>query len=192
MRANTRDTANRSQNGSARGTLTKANDEPLMQEVDVEILKGEKKTTLERFQNYGFTSVPHKEDGEGSDKAAEFVIVFLGGNRSHGVIVAMDDRRHRLRNLKEGESAQYDDQGQKVHVSRDGIIIDGGKKELPVTIKVGSVTLVVKKDQIIGDVKGMKLSVKEDRIDLVKVPASIRMVTEDGPSNVIWGEIDKA
>jgi phage baseplate assembly protein V len=124
-RTNTGDVGNRAGNMIARVTLSKTNDDPKVQEVDVEILKGEKKTGFERFQNYGFTGHAKVEEG---DTAAEGIIVFLGGNRSHGVIIQMDDRRYRLKGLKEGEVAVYDDLGQKVHLTRDGVLVKTSKK----------------------------------------------------------------
>jgi hypothetical protein len=45
-------------------------------------------------------------------KAAEGIAVFLGGQRNHPVVLAVDDRRHRPMGMKPGESFQYDHQGQ--------------------------------------------------------------------------------
>jgi len=38
----------------------------------------------------------------------------------------VSDRRYRLTGLAEGEVALYDDLGHKVHLAREGIVIDGG------------------------------------------------------------------
>lgn len=43
------------------------------------------------------------------------------------------DRRYRLQGLAAGEVALYDDLGQKVHLTRGGIVIDGAG--LPMTIQ---------------------------------------------------------
>ena len=64
----------------------------------------------EFFQHYGFTSRP---------LAGSEVIFIRQGN--HFVAIASDDRRYRI-TLEAGELALYDDQGQKVHLKRDGII----------------------------------------------------------------------
>jgi phage baseplate assembly protein V len=82
----------------------------------IELLKGELRDQVERMQDYGFTSVPHP----GADAA----VVFVAGNREHGIIVAVDDRRYRLTGLAAGEVALYDDLGQRVHLSRTGIVVD--------------------------------------------------------------------
>jgi len=73
-------------------------------------LPGEVLDGVERFQNYGFTSVPLV--------GAEAIVGFVGGSRSHGVGVAVDDRRHRKKGLAPGESAQYSDEGDFVHLKR--------------------------------------------------------------------------
>ena len=63
-------------------------------------------------------------------------MVFAGGLRSHGLVIAVEDRRYRLRDLKDGEVALYDDLGQVVHLTRDGIRIATSK---PLTIAAESV-----------------------------------------------------
>lgn len=74
-----------------------------------EILNG-----VERFQNYGFTAKPHA--------GAEGVVVFVGGNRDHGLCIAVDDRRYRLTGLEDGEVAIYTDEGDKIHLKRNNVI----------------------------------------------------------------------
>ena len=129
MRATARDAARRTFVGASRATVRKANDKPLMKETDLDVLYSEGRVDTERFQQYGLTTVPLPEDKK-TGKAAEALMVHLGGNRSHSVIVAVDDRRYRLKVLKEGEVALYDDQGQQVHLTRDGIVMSTvkGKK----------------------------------------------------------------
>ncbi len=74
----------------------------------------------ERISEYGFTSVPFP--------GAQGVAVFVGGLRDNGLIIATGDRRYRLTGLAAGEVAIHDDQGQKVHITRDGIVIHTAKK----------------------------------------------------------------
>ncbi|AYR25760.1 phage baseplate assembly protein V [Herbaspirillum rubrisubalbicans] len=108
-----------------RGIVSKANDGGAIQLIRGKLMDGEDYDQMERVQQYGLTSVPKP--------GAEFLSTFIGGNRDHSVIVAVDDRRYRLRGLKDGEVAIYDDQGQKVYLTRAGIVIDGGGK--PITIQ---------------------------------------------------------
>ncbi|AWN43173.1 phage baseplate assembly protein domain-containing protein [Methylobacterium durans] len=153
MRRNTsRDAAARAGVMVTRTTVTKVNDDPRMQEVDVNGLHDELKTGVERVQNYGFSSVPlppsqeGRAEGQSGDQQkmrhAEAVILSGTGNRSHPLVIAIDDRRHRPKKLKPGESAQYDDQGQSWLVGRDGIV--GKAKKF--TLQVGDNTVVTIED----------------------------------------------
>lgn len=99
----------------ARAIVEAVNDGPKLQAVQISLLADEVKGNVERFQQYGFTGVPHE--------GAEAIALFLGGSRSHGVTIAVDDRRYRLKGLEKGEVALYDDLGQKVHLTRNGIEI---------------------------------------------------------------------
>lgn len=98
----------------SRGVVTLVDDGPGLQTVQVNLLKGETRDGLERFQEYGLTSVPH--DG------AEAVAAFVGGNRDHGVILAVADRRYRLRGLKAGQVALYDSSGTVILLGADGTV----------------------------------------------------------------------
>ncbi|WP_083657876.1 phage baseplate assembly protein V [Herbaspirillum camelliae] len=108
-----------------RGIVSKVSDAGAIQLIRGKLMEGEDYDQMERVQQYGFTSVPKA--------GAELLATFIGGNRDHAVIVAVDDRRYRLRGLQDGEMAIYDDQGQKVHLTRAGIVIDGCGK--PITIQ---------------------------------------------------------
>ena len=101
------------------GVLMAVDDSQKMQRVDARGINGEYFTNIERPQTYGFTSVPKPPDQNGAS-AAEVVIGFRGGNRSHPFIQATDDRRYRPKNLQPGESQHHDDQGQNNHIARDG------------------------------------------------------------------------
>lgn len=109
-----------------RAVVRAINDDLGRQVVQIEVLRGEVRDAVERMQNYGFTSVPLA----GADAA----VVFVAGNREQGIVVAIDDRRYRLTGLEAGEVAIYDDQGQKVHITRTGILIE---TDLDLTATVG-------------------------------------------------------
>lgn len=159
IRSSRGDAAGRAFRGLTRGTVEKVNDGPKMQEIDVNLLQDEKKQGVERWQNYGFSSVPL---GPTAKKYAEALIGFLGGNRSHGVVLGIDDRRHRPKNMKSGESVQYDDQGQQVHLSREGIRIKGGEKQLPVHVDIGDTHAEFTKEQVIIKAGGNTLKLNKD------------------------------
>lgn len=97
-----------------RGIVRLVSDAAGIQTVQLSLMENEVRSDLERFQEYGFTSVPL--DG------AEAAVIFMGGNRDHGIVVAVDDRRYRLKGLAAGEVALYTDEGAKIVLKRGKII----------------------------------------------------------------------
>lgn len=112
--------------GIGRAILRAVSDVAGLQRVQVEALAGEVIDNAERFQQYGYTSHPH--DG------AEAVVLALGGNRNHPIVISVDDRRFRLLALEAGEVAIYDDLDQVVHLQRDRILVTSPKD---ITVSAG-------------------------------------------------------
>lgn len=83
--------------------------------VQVKGLAGEARDGAELFQQYGFRSRPLR--------GAEGILLSLGGNRDHTIIVCMDDRRYQLELLDNGECAMYDHLGKYVILKKDGSIL---------------------------------------------------------------------
>jgi phage baseplate assembly protein V len=98
----------------ARGVLEKSTDQKGVQVMELSLLDGERKDNVERFQNYGFSSVPTGE--------AEAIVIFPGGDRSAGVIVALDERANRMTGLLGGEVAVYSNSGNSIILHLDGSI----------------------------------------------------------------------
>jgi phage baseplate assembly protein V len=92
--------------------------------AQVSMLAGEVRDNVERMSDYGFTSVPLP--------GAQGVVVFVGGERGHGVVIATGDSRYRLKDLQPGEVAIYTDEGDKIVLKRGN------------TVEVTTHTLVVK------------------------------------------------
>ena len=82
-----------------RAVLTAIDDGPRLQVVQMRALAGETVDEAERFQDYGFTSVPLE--------GAEAVLVCPGGIRQHPLAIAVDDRRYRPKGLRPGEACAY-------------------------------------------------------------------------------------
>jgi phage baseplate assembly protein V len=111
----------RVRNMVSRAVLSTVNDSAKMQLLQLQFTDTEFRGDLERFQNYGFTSVPQS--------GAEAAVVFVGGDRDHALVLAVDDRRYRLTGLQNGEVAMYTDQGDKIVIKRGGDIeITGSSK----------------------------------------------------------------
>lgn len=93
-----------------------------LQEVQVDIRDNETRDGLEHALPYGFAHLPKA--------GAECVNVFPAGDKGFGLVISVYDRRYRLQLDKPGEVALYDDQGQTVHLTRDGIVIKGKKLDI--------------------------------------------------------------
>lgn len=113
-----------------RVTLDDADDTHLWQEQRLRAHHNEQMREIEYAQPYGFTSYPKKPTKEnGKKREAEGIIVFPHGARSHGVVIVMGDRRYRLKKIAEGEIALYDDLGQQVHLTRNGIVMSAPRSK---------------------------------------------------------------
>lgn len=95
-----------------RGVLRLVDDAKAQQMVQLGVMAKETRE-MERFQDYGFTSVPQE--------GAEAIVAALAGRRDHLVALRIDDRRFRLKNLKPGEVALYDDLGNVIVFKRDQV-----------------------------------------------------------------------
>lgn len=99
LRTLLRPLATRIANMVARAVVQLADDAPRLQLLQLGAGPGETRDGCERFQEYGFTSVPLA--------GAEAVVIFPNGRRDHGLVVAVDDRRYRLTDLEPGDVALY-------------------------------------------------------------------------------------
>ena len=114
-----------------RGTVSSVDDAMKMQLLGLDMHAGFAPTNVEHWHPYGTTHVPQA--------GAEVIALALGGNQDHLVVIATADRRYRLKGLAAGEVAFHDDQEQKVHFQRGGLLVESSK---PVTIKSsGTVTI---------------------------------------------------
>lgn len=104
----------RVRNMIVRGVIKLVNDELKIQKIQASLLAGELKDGLEHYQGYGITS--------NAPAGSEALVVFCGGDRSNGVIVAIGDRKFRLKGLKPGEVALYTDEGDYLKFARNHTI----------------------------------------------------------------------
>lgn len=98
------------------------NDAAKMQAMQVQAYGEVVRDQAEHFQNYGLTSVPHP--------GAEGIGLSVGGSTNHLVVINVDDRRYRMKGMAAGEVALYDDLGQCVYLTRDGIVVKGAGKPI--------------------------------------------------------------
>lgn len=101
-----------------RAVITSIDTGKKCQAVGLQLIAGDPKENMEHLEPYGFTSA--------AQNGAEAAVLFSGGDRSHGVVITVADRRFRLKGLQRGEVAIYDDQGQSVILTRAGVVVNGG------------------------------------------------------------------
>src|SRR5262249_5273959 len=104
----------RIQNAIARAVVQLVADGTKLQTAQIGILPGEDRDGCERFQQYGFTSIPLP--------GAEAVVLFPNGDRGHPLVVAVDDRRYRPMGGQGGEVVLYTDEGDEIRLGRGHII----------------------------------------------------------------------
>lgn len=119
-----------------RAVVKLINDSTKIQELQLQVLSDEVRARVERFQDYGFTSVPME--------GAEAIVLFLGGDRSHGVAVKVDDRRYRKKGLQPGEVCMYTKNGDYVLIKVGGIVEVKASAELKVDAPLATFTGNVK------------------------------------------------
>ncbi|WP_413207966.1 phage baseplate assembly protein V [Rhodospirillum sp. A1_3_36] len=105
--------------------------------LQAEVFAGELHDNVKHLEPYGFTSHPLT--------GAEALLVFPGGVNSNPVALVVGGRTYRLQGLKGGEVALYDDQGQKIVVERDRILIHSDRPE---GLKVEAPKVVVESPDI--------------------------------------------
>ncbi|EPO8467101.1 phage baseplate assembly protein V [Yersinia enterocolitica] len=80
------------------------------QMLQIQMIADELKDNIEHLEPYGFTSAAHT--------GAEAFAAFPDGDRSHGVVLVVADRRYRIKGLKSGEVAIYSDEGDSIILKR--------------------------------------------------------------------------
>lgn len=89
------------------------------QNLQVQTLANETNDNVERFQNYGVSSVP--------PPGAEAIVVAVGGRRSGLVALAVEDKKSRPKGLDPGDVCVYHSEGHTITLKQDGIIEIRGK-----------------------------------------------------------------
>jgi phage baseplate assembly protein V len=122
----------------SRGVVEAIKDDKGIQLIKADLFADENRDNLERFQNYGFTCHPHP--------GGEMILVCPGGNRENGIVISVENREFRLKNLAEGEVALYTDEGDKIHFKRGNIIEINGAEQVNVNTKTATVVASTKVD----------------------------------------------
>lgn len=95
-----------------RAVVRMVNDSLQRQNLQVSVLADETSGTVERFQNYGLTSVP--------PAGSEAVVAALGGRRAGLVALAVEHKGVRPKGLTEGDACLYHLEGHNLLLTKDG------------------------------------------------------------------------
>jgi len=102
--------SDRIKNLMVRSSVLSSNDSGSFQRLKIQALADEILSDVPRVQDYGLASNPL----DGSDA----IVIFPSGDRSQGIIIAVDNRQYRVKNLAKGEVCIYTDEGDKIHLKR--------------------------------------------------------------------------
>ena len=181
MRSNTLDAARRGYLGLVRGTIDSVDDSQMMQTVTARLLHNEMLPGIERPQNYGFSSVPVAPQGT---QGAELIVGFMHGNRSHPMVLGVDDRRYRPTNWNGGDIGLWHYKGNTAKFTDTGWQQNHADKQ-PWTITVGTSTLTVADGKITATVGGTSVTIQDGRVDLGGLGGS-PVLTVAGPSSKVY------
>ena len=136
---------NRIVNMIARGTVSQANSAGKLQTLQIPLLANETKDGIEHFEPFGLTGNPPVD--------AEALVVFLEGDRSHGIAIAATDRRVRPKNLAVGDVALYNAAGVVIKITGTTVQITGATT---VNVTGGDITAdgISLKNHVHGGVQG--------------------------------------
>jgi phage baseplate assembly protein V len=120
---------------ATRVVIMAVDDSKKIQMVQLSAFADEDLSDIERFQNFAFTSNPPVK--------SEGLMISLGGNRGHNVVIALDNRDKRPTGLKSGESAHYFNQEHYIALREGGKIQLKNKKHDLVKIHTDLVQAII-------------------------------------------------
>lgn len=116
-----------------RARITTGDDSAGIQFQQVRLGEDEIKDGVPRMAEFGLTSMPPV----GSDA----VLVFIGGDRSNGAIVATGHQASRPRGLKVGETMLYSQDGKSIYLTASGGIVVQAKGQDVTVNSAATVTI---------------------------------------------------
>ncbi|OOF46948.1 baseplate assembly protein [Rodentibacter trehalosifermentans] len=124
-----------------RGVLNLVKSADNIQKVQVSGLADETLQDVELMQHFGFTSVPPAN--------TQAVILPMGGQTSHGIVIATENGAFRVKSLQGGEVAVYDESGSSIILKKGRLIeIDCDVLKIKATSKVDISSPLVETDQV--------------------------------------------
>ena len=97
-----------------RAVVTMVTDSLQRQGLQLKVLADETADDVERFQNYGHTSVP--------PAGSEAIVLGIGGARAGLVAIAVEDKSVRPKDLEAGDNCLYHLEGHRIILRQDGLL----------------------------------------------------------------------
>ncbi|WP_265436098.1 phage baseplate assembly protein V [Aeromonas media] len=97
-----------------RAIVTAVTDSFNRQGLQLKVLADEAADDVERFQNYGRTSVP--------PAGSEAIVLGIGGARAGLVAIAVEDKSVRPKDLEAGDNCLYHLEGHRIILRKDGLL----------------------------------------------------------------------
>lgn len=97
-----------------RAVVTAVTDSFNRQGLQLKVLADETADGVERFQNYGHTSVP--------PAGSEAIVLGIGGSRAGLVAIAVEDKSVRPKDLEAGDNCLYHLEGHRLILRKDGLL----------------------------------------------------------------------
>lgn len=124
-----------------RGVLHLVKSADNIQKVQASGLADETLQDVELMQQFGFTSVPPAN--------TQAVILPIGGQTTHGIVIATENGSFRVKNLQGGEVAVYDESGSSIVLKKGRLIeIDCDVLKINAATKVDISSPLVETDQV--------------------------------------------
>lgn len=165
-----------------RGVVETVSDGSKLQTCNVRLTQDELLTAVERFQQYGHISVPLPS----SDRGAEAIVVFVNGNRSHPIVISVDDRRWRPTGGNPGDVGQYHYKGATAWFTDTGYAFNAGAAKLPHSVTVGNSKFTIADGQITANVNGTEIVVTDGKICFGGANASDPVMLQSGASSLLF------
>ncbi|HHF4334773.1 phage baseplate assembly protein V [Haemophilus influenzae] len=124
-----------------RGVLHLVKSADNIQKVQASGLADETLQDVELMQQFGFTSVPPAN--------TQAVILPIGGQTTHGIVIATENGSFRVKNLQGGEVAVYDESGSSIVLKKGRLIeIDCDVLKINAATKVDISSPLVETDRV--------------------------------------------
>lgn len=124
-----------------RGKLNLVKSADNIQKVQVSGLADETLQDVELMQQFGLTSVP--------PAGTQVVVLPMGGETTHSIVIATENGSFRVKNLKSGETAVYDESGSTIILKQGRLIeIDCDILKITASTKVDISSPLVETDRV--------------------------------------------